>query len=53
MRTADDEQSAAALPFRSQAGIGDRARMGDCYRNASTCQKEYYSDDWSPGFQRR
>jgi len=43
MRTGNDEQNAAALPFRSQAGIGDRVRTGDRYRCTGTYQKEHYN----------
>jgi hypothetical protein len=47
MRTGDGEQSAAALPFRTQAVIGDRARTGDRYRGTGTCQKECYHAEYS------
>jgi hypothetical protein len=47
MRTGNDEQNAAALPFSSQAGIGDRVRTGDCYRSAGTYQKERYNAERS------
>jgi hypothetical protein len=47
MRTGKDEQSAAALPFRTQAGIGDRVRTGGCYRGTGNCQKECYDAERS------
>jgi len=47
MRTGKDEQSAAALPFRTQARIGDRVRMGDCHRGTGNCQKECYDAERS------
>jgi hypothetical protein len=47
MRTGNDEQNAAALPFRSQAAIGDRVRTGDRYRSTGTYQKEHYNAERS------
>jgi hypothetical protein len=43
MRTGNDEQNAAALPFSSQARIGDGVRLGDRYRSTGTYQKEHYN----------
>jgi hypothetical protein len=40
VRTSNDEQSAAALPFRTQAGISDRVRTSNCYRGTGDCQKQ-------------
>ena len=39
MRTGDDDQSAAALPFGTQPGIEERVRMGDCYRGPGSYEK--------------
>ena len=47
MRSGSDEQSAAALPFRTQAGIDERVRTGDCYRNAGSYQKECHDAERS------
>ena len=47
MRAGNDEQSAAALPFRTQAGIDERMRTGDCYRNAGSYQKECHDAERS------
>ena len=47
MRAGSDEQSAAALPFRTQAGIDERVRTGDCYRNAGSYQKECHDAERS------
>jgi hypothetical protein len=47
MRTGNDEQSAAALPFRTQAGIDERMRTGDCYRSASNRQNECHDAERS------
>src|SRR6516225_3753617 len=47
MRAGSDEQSAAALPFRTQAGIDERMRTGDCYCNAGSYQKECHDAERS------
>ena len=47
MRAGNDEQSAAALPFRTQAGIDERMRTGDCYRNAGSYKKECHDAERS------
>ena len=47
MRARSDEQSAAALPFRTQAGIDERMRTGDCYRNPGSYQKECHDAERS------
>jgi hypothetical protein len=40
MRTGDDEESVAALPFRTQDGISDRVRTGSRYRATGNRQEE-------------
>ena len=40
MSTGKNEQSAAALPFRTQIWVDERVRTGDCYRNAGNRQNE-------------
>jgi hypothetical protein len=47
MRTGNDEQSAAAFPFRTQAGIGERLRTGGCYRSDSNRQNECHDAERS------
>jgi hypothetical protein len=47
MRTGNDEQSAAAFPFRTQAGIDERMRTGDCYRSVSNRQNECHDAERS------
>jgi hypothetical protein len=47
MRAGNDGQSAAALPFRTQAGIDERMGTGDCYRNAGSYQKECHDAERS------
>ena|SRR6516162_1957120 len=40
VRTGKNEQTAAALPFRTQIWVDERVRTRDCYRNASNRQNE-------------
>jgi len=40
MRTGKNEQTAAALPFRTEIWVDERVRTGDCYRNAGNHQNE-------------
>jgi hypothetical protein len=47
MRTGNDDQSAAALPFGTQPGIDERVRIGDCYRGAGSYEKKYHNAERS------
>jgi len=47
MRTGNDDQSAAALPFGTQRGIEERVRIGDCYRGAGSYEKKYHNAERS------
>src|SRR3974377_1002884 len=47
MRTGNDEQSAAALPFRTQVEVDERMRTDDCYRSASNRQNECHDAERS------
>ena len=46
MRTGKDDQSLAALPFRTQDAISDRVRTGG-YRATANCQKECHDAEHS------
>jgi hypothetical protein len=47
MRTGNDDQSAAALPFGTQPGIDERVRMGDGYRRSGSYEKKYHNAERS------
>ena len=47
MRTGNDDQSAAALPFGTQPGIDERVRMGNCYRGAGSYEKKHHNAERS------
>ena len=47
MRTGNDDQSAAALPFVTQPEIEEHVRMGDCYRGVGSYEKKYHNAERS------